>query len=101
MDSGPVSTFQVHEYLRPKVNAVPKEHFTWDFNTIFVELIKLCFVISSYVTCMKMIPFSINLNAASVVMVNEWLLVLTGMFNFQFSFIIALVLTSSTLQNGK
>lgn len=27
MDSGPVATFQVHEYLRPKVTYSSKNHF--------------------------------------------------------------------------
>lgn len=36
MDSGPVATFQVHEYLRPKVRFLSLDNLTW----------KLCLVVS-------------------------------------------------------
>lgn len=41
MDSGPVSTFQVHEYLRPKVKYSIMNHFILELSTNVVELIEL------------------------------------------------------------
>ena len=67
MDSGPVSTFQVHEYLRPKVSLLSSEksyteqlllHYPLHANhTLFF------FLVSSCVIYMKMIQSLINLNA--------------------------------------
>ena len=42
MDSGPVATFQVHEYLRPKVNYF-KTVFSWNISYEYSELFELYF----------------------------------------------------------
>lgn len=47
MDSGPVSTFQVHEYLRPKVNSSPKTYLSNSCCYIFV--IELMILYNYYV----------------------------------------------------
>ena len=52
MDSGPVATFHVHDYLRPKVTYLPR---IWlygcnIFNEVFISLIKY-FLFNLYQLC--------------------------------------------------
>jgi hypothetical protein len=70
MDSGPVATFQVHEYLRPKVRFLSLDSLTWKFSLlsrvhsnyyIFLNL-------PSCVIYMKTIPSLINSSVVRVVM---------------------------------
>jgi len=70
MDSGPVSTFQVHEYLRPKVYIPSHRFYTESLPVFFLSFFFVTESIDdvemltfSYAIYMKMIQSSINLSA--------------------------------------
>lgn len=70
MDSGPVATFQVHEYLRPKVRFLCVGRWWWTIN-FFVPLLSYnwqpFFEHASFVIYMKMIRFLISSSVVWVV----------------------------------
>lgn len=67
MDSGPVATFQVHEYLRPKVRLpLPLLDKNLTINFCYFSVFKLILIflnITSSVIYMKMTQSSISLSA--------------------------------------
>lgn len=66
MDSGPVAAFQVHEYLRPKVElSAPELRFKYQICCYLLFLLVTFYFEYSYssVTCMKMIQSLISSSA--------------------------------------
>lgn len=65
MDSGPVATFQVHEYLRPKVRFLSLEKSKPAFLLLGAyAYYNFSFLVCSCVIYMKMIQSLINLSVA-------------------------------------
>ena len=93
MDSGPVATFQVHEYLRPKVNIISRfcVHFQFAYTRRIqpsLETFFLWFLIFySSVIYMKMTQFSTSSNVVWVEMDCAWPLVHTGIYSLFRGFI--------------
>lgn len=78
MDSGPVATFQVHEYLRPKVRFYAKSASAFQ---ACKGLIPVPYQSTSYVICMRTTQSSTNSSAVSVEMDFGWPPVLTGLLH--------------------
>ena len=97
MDSGPAVTFQVHEYLRPKVNIISQFCAYFQFadrgqNQLLLKIFFLWAVLIFYssVIYMKMTQFSTNSNAVWAEMDCVWPLVHTGNYFFSSEYYILL-----------
>lgn len=68
MDSGPVATFQVHEYLRPRVSSAIRSLYKYNnlcelYDSYQPNLTVLSFNVTSYVIYMRMIQYLTSSNA--------------------------------------